>query len=43
VEQDRHQLKELQKLGEEYAQELVSALSPEIFTQLQHHQLRGDP
>ncbi|KPM88009.1 phosphoserine phosphatase, partial [Vibrio alginolyticus] len=33
---------ELQRLGEEYAQELVSALSPEIFTQLQHHQLRGD-
>lgn len=25
---------ELQRLGEEYAQELVSALSPEIFAQL---------
>ena len=33
---------ELQRLGEEYAQELVSVLSPEIFNQLQHHQLRGD-
>lgn len=33
---------ELQRLGEEYAQELVSALSPEIFAQLQQHQLLGD-
>ncbi|WP_139101628.1 HAD family hydrolase, partial [Acinetobacter baumannii] len=32
---------ELQRLGEVYAQELVSALSPEIFAQLQHHQLLG--
>lgn len=33
---------ELQRLGEEYAQELVSTLSPEIFAQLQQHQLLGD-
>lgn len=33
---------ELQRLGEEYAQELVSTLSPEMFAQLQQHQLLGD-
>ncbi|MCX2622796.1 haloacid dehalogenase-like hydrolase, partial [Klebsiella pneumoniae] len=33
---------ELERLGAGYAQALVSSLSPEIFAQLQQHQLLGD-